>query len=85
MWFNRCYHKYEFTYGEFDGSISEVRMYLLDINRVSAHHFYLIGKIDGSNDPCIYRLDRVRGKFRDLRTNQMLRPKAFLQKNYLFK
>ncbi len=79
-WTNRSYAKYEFRYCNFEGSSSEVQMYLHKMHRVSEHHFYLIGVLVESNAPCVFRLDRIRGKIKDLRALKVHRNKSFLFK-----
>lgn len=79
-WTNRSYAKYEFRYCDFEGSSSEVQMYLQKMHCVSEHHFYLIGVLVESNTPCVFRLDRIRGKLKDLRTQKAHRNKTFLFK-----
>lgn len=77
-WDNRSYAKYEFCYCDFEGGSSDVQVYLHKIHRVSEHHFYLIGVLIESNAPCEFRLDRIRGIIKDLRTKKTHRNKTFL-------
>ncbi len=80
-WANRSYAKYEFCYCDFEGSSIEVRIYLHKLHLVSEHHFYLIGVLVESNAPCVFRLDRIRGRLKELRTQEIYRKKTFLLKN----
>lgn len=81
-WANRLRAKYGFRHCDFEGQVSEVRMYLHDLHQAGAHHFYLVGVLADSNTPCSFRLDRVRGHLTDLRTRRVTRVKAFLRDNW---